>query len=181
MAKVVWADPAIQDLDAIADYIALDKPAAAHQLVQRVLNAVGMLRRFPHMGSLPAELRGLPYRQLIVPPCRIFYRSEKRVVYIVHISRGEQLVRRELFPSQPRVSESPSKQGPTGESSAAVTHVVSLLEGRRHAIPDDPGQGRDADSANKRLRMEGLHHKPNLICIRRVQLLNQCAFNIADT
>ncbi len=66
------------------------------------------------MGSFPAELGGLPYRLLIVFPCRIFYRIEKKVVYIVHILRGEQLVRRELFPSQPRVSESPGKQGPAG-------------------------------------------------------------------
>jgi hypothetical protein len=41
----------------------------------------------------------LPYRQLIVPPCRVFYRIEKKVVYIVHILRGEHMVRRELFPS----------------------------------------------------------------------------------
>jgi len=109
MAKITWADPAIQDLDAIADYVALDKPKAAHQLVQQVLAAVGRLRRFPQMGSLPVELRGLPYRQLVVPPCRIFYRVEKKVVYIVHILRGEQLVRRELFPSHPPVLESPSK------------------------------------------------------------------------
>jgi len=98
MARIIWADPAIQELDAIADYIALDKPEAAHQLVQRVFAAVGRLRRFPQMGSLPAELRGLPYRQLMVPPCRVFYRIEKKAVYIVHILRGEQLVRRELFP-----------------------------------------------------------------------------------
>ena len=88
MAKVIWADPAIQDLDAIADYIALDKPAAARHLVREVLAAVGRLQKFPQMGSLPAELRGLPYRQLIVSPCRIFYRVEKKVVYIVHILRG---------------------------------------------------------------------------------------------
>ncbi len=111
MAKIIWADPAIQDLDAIADYIALDKSAAAHQLVHQVLGAVRMLQKFPQMGSLPTELRGLPYRQLIVSPCRIFYRLEKKVVYIVHILRGEQLVRRELFPSQPRVPKSPNKQG----------------------------------------------------------------------
>ena len=114
MAKIVWADPAIQDLDAIADYIALEKPAAAHQLVQQVLAAVRRLQKFPQMGSLPTELRGLPYRQLIVSPCRIFYRIEKKVVYIVHILRGEQLVRRELFPSQPRVEKSPDKLGPAG-------------------------------------------------------------------
>jgi hypothetical protein len=35
--------------------------------------------------------------------------------------------------------------------------------------------------ANKRLRMEGFHHKPNLIYVRRVQPLNQCGFNIAGT
>jgi toxin ParE1/3/4 len=99
MAKVTWADPAVQELDAIADYIALDKPEAAHQLVRQVLAAVERLRRFPQMGSLPVELRGLPYRQLVVPPCRVFYRIEKKVVYILHVVRGEQLVRRELFPA----------------------------------------------------------------------------------
>jgi plasmid stabilization system protein ParE len=99
MAKIIWADPAVQELDAIADYIALDKPEAAHQLVRQVLTAVERLRRFPQIGSLPVELRGLPYRQLVVPPCRVFYRTEKKVVYIVHVVRGEQLVRRELFPA----------------------------------------------------------------------------------
>jgi len=109
MAKVIWADSAIQDLDAIADYIALDKPAAARQLVQQVLKAVEVLQKFPQMGSLPTELRGLPYLQLVVSPCRIFYRVERKVVYVVHVLRGEQLVRRELFPAQPRVSGSPGK------------------------------------------------------------------------
>jgi plasmid stabilization system protein ParE len=103
MAKIIWADSAIQNLDAVADYIALDRPEAAQQLVQHVLAAVGRLQKFPRMGSHPVELRGLPYRQLIVPPCRIFFRIEARAVYIIHILRGEQLVRRELFPSQPRV------------------------------------------------------------------------------
>ncbi|MGH9454355.1 MAG: type II toxin-antitoxin system RelE/ParE family toxin [Terriglobia bacterium] len=114
MAEIIWADPAIEDLDAIADYIALDKPAAAHQLVQQVLAAVEMLQKFPRMGGLPTELRGLPYRQLIVPPRRIFYRIEKKTIYIIHALRGEQPVRRELFPSEGRVSKSPGKQRPAG-------------------------------------------------------------------
>ena len=54
------------------------------------------------MGSLPKELMGLPYRQLIVSPCRIFYRPEKKRIYIVHVLRGEQLVRKELFPTPRR-------------------------------------------------------------------------------
>ena len=78
MAKIIWADPAIQDLEAIADYIALEKPGAARQLVEEVFAAVELLQKFPRLGSVPTELRGLPYRQLIVSPCRIFYRVEKR-------------------------------------------------------------------------------------------------------
>jgi toxin ParE1/3/4 len=106
MGKIVWADTAVEDLDGIADYIALDKPEAARVLVRDVLTAVEALRKFPQMGSVPTELRGLPYRQLIVSPCRIFYRIESSVVYIVHVLRGEQLVRRDLFPSRRRESKS---------------------------------------------------------------------------
>ena len=101
MAGIIWADPAIHDLDAIADYIALENAAAASEFVQQVLAAVERLQKFPRMGSLPNELMGLPYRQLIVPPCRVFYRVEKKVIYIVHVLRGEQLVRRELFLTAP--------------------------------------------------------------------------------
>jgi toxin ParE1/3/4 len=109
MAGITWADPAIHDLDAIADYIALENAAAARQLVQRVFAAVERLQKFPRMGSLPNELVGLPYRQLIVPPCRVFYRVEKKGIYIVHVLRGEQLVLREQFPSTIRVRKSSKK------------------------------------------------------------------------
>ncbi len=64
---MIWADPAIQDLEAIADYIALEKPAAARQLVEQVFAAVELLQKFPRpilkkLGSVPTDLRGLPYR-----------------------------------------------------------------------------------------------------------------------
>ncbi len=93
----------------MADYIALENVAAARELVQRVLVAVERFQKFPRMGSLPNELMGLPYRQLVVSPCRVFYRVEKRVIYIVHVLRGEQFVRRELFPTEARASRSSGK------------------------------------------------------------------------
>ena len=92
MVELIWAEPALQDLDVIADYIALDKPDAAHRLVQRVFERVENLKIFPEMGSIPPELRDLPYRQLVVPPCRIFYRRKKDAIYILHVMRGEQLL-----------------------------------------------------------------------------------------
>jgi plasmid stabilization system protein ParE len=97
MARVIWAEPALLDLDAIADYIALDKPGAAQKLVREVFSRVGRLRRFPKMGTIPPEIPDLPYRQLHIPPCRVFYRVERDVVYVVHVMRGEQLVKRDIL------------------------------------------------------------------------------------
>lgn len=97
MAGIIWTKPALLDLEAIADYIALDKPNAAEKFVQRVFAEVERLQKFPRMGVVPPEVRGLSYRQLIIPPCRIFYRIEKDVVYVVHVMRGEQLLRREML------------------------------------------------------------------------------------
>ena len=48
MAKVIWTEPALSDLDAIADYIALDNPKAAREFVLRV---------FSHVEQLAAHLR----------------------------------------------------------------------------------------------------------------------------
>jgi plasmid stabilization system protein ParE len=94
MADLIWTEPALSDLDAIADYIALDKPDAARQLVQRVFQHVEQLATQPESGSKPKELRGLPYRQIVEAPCRIFYRYDGKRVYILYIMRGEMLFRR---------------------------------------------------------------------------------------
>ena len=94
MAQIVWTEPALFDLDAIADYIALDNPAAAQRLVQRVFEHVEQLEAFPDSGSKPPELKGWTYRQIVEPPCRVFYRHERHTVYIVHVMRSEQRLRR---------------------------------------------------------------------------------------
>ena len=93
MAHVIWTEPAIEDLDEIADYISLDKPDAARRLIQRVFERVGQLADHPNSGSVPSELTGTPYRHLVVPPLRIFYRPQKDIVYIVHVMRGERRFR----------------------------------------------------------------------------------------
>jgi len=95
MARLIWTEPALEDLEAIADYIALDKPDAAKKFVRRVFAKVEKLRTFPRIGSIPLEISDLPYRQLIVPPCRIFYRIEGKQVYVVHVMRAEQRLRLE--------------------------------------------------------------------------------------
>ncbi len=71
---------------------ALDKPDAASRYVERVLDSVERLARFPKSGSVPPEIPELPYRQIIVAPCRILYRYDGKTVWIIHIFRGEHLL-----------------------------------------------------------------------------------------
>ena len=93
MDEVIWSEPALNDLDAIADYIALDNPDAAKVLVQNVFRHVGQLADHPKSGSKPQELKGWRYRQIVEPPCRIFYRQEASRVFILHVMRSKRLLR----------------------------------------------------------------------------------------
>ncbi len=92
MAQVIWTEPALADLEAIAAYIALDKPTAARKLVQRVFTRVDQLAIFPLSGGNPRDLTGTPYRQLVINPLRIFYRVAEDRVFIVHVMRSEQML-----------------------------------------------------------------------------------------
>jgi len=98
MAELIWTEPALQDLDAIADYIALDNPLAARRLVQRVFEHVAQLETHPKSGSQPPELRrsSRRYRQIVEPPCRVFYRYDRTAerVFVLYVMRGEMRLRK---------------------------------------------------------------------------------------
>jgi toxin ParE1/3/4 len=93
MAEIVWTEPALSDLDAIADYIAIEDPGAAARLVQRVFRHVGRLEAHPKSGSRPPELKASRYRQIVEPPCRVFYRFDGECILILHVMRSEQLLK----------------------------------------------------------------------------------------
>jgi toxin ParE1/3/4 len=108
MAQIIWAKPAANDLEAIAEYIALDNADAASRLVKRIIGHVAKLADQPLSGSRIREL--LPksrYRQLVEPPCRIFYRYERTedTCYILHVMRGEQLFQKRLLLGRDRPSD----------------------------------------------------------------------------
>ena len=93
MARLVWTEPALLDLDEIAEYIALDDHLAASRYVQRVFDRVERLEAHPQSGKRPPELKRTTYREVVVPPCRIFYRVEAEAVFILYVMRAERLLR----------------------------------------------------------------------------------------
>jgi plasmid stabilization system protein ParE len=97
VAEIAWTNPALDQLEEIAEYIALDKPEAASRLVKEIFSTVDRLEQFPDSGHLPAELPNSIYRELYVKPCRIFYRREGSTVFIVHVMREERQLRQFLL------------------------------------------------------------------------------------
>ena len=97
MAKLIWTQPAYDDLNEISDYIALDKVTAAIKLVNKVLEKVERLENSPESGRLVPEFNNTKYREVIVPPCRILYYVEKENVYIIHVMRNESQLRRYMI------------------------------------------------------------------------------------
>jgi len=101
MAEIVWTEPALNELEEVAEYIAIDNLSAAKGLVQTVFDKVARLENHPESGRVPLELKGLNYREVVVPPCRIFYRSVGEQVFILHVMRQEQDLRKFLLRNMP--------------------------------------------------------------------------------
>lgn len=97
MAKIVWTEPALDQLDGIAEYIALDNPVAASELVARAFRSVDRLEKFPDSGREPPELPGSVYREVVCNPCRIFYRCAGNSVFIIHVMRDEMQLKHYLL------------------------------------------------------------------------------------
>ena len=102
MARLIWTEPALLDLEEIAEYIALDDPLAASRYVQKVFDRVERLEAHPKSGKRPSELQRSPYREVVVPPCRVFYRIEGDAVYILYVMRSERLLRTYLLDQRTR-------------------------------------------------------------------------------
>ena len=99
MAEVIWTEPALHELDALAEYVALDNPEAASHLVEEVFDKVERLENFPQSGRVPPELPNSVYREVVVPPCRIFYREDDKRVLILYVMREERQLRAYMLES----------------------------------------------------------------------------------
>ncbi len=97
MAEVIWTAPALNDLNDIAEYIALSNLPAAKKLTQNVFDKITRLEAHPESGKIPLELESLNYREVIVNPCRIFYKIDNNQVYILHVMRQERDLRKFLL------------------------------------------------------------------------------------
>lgn len=97
MAEVIWTAPALDELNQVAEYIALSNIAAAKKLTQKIFDKISRLESHPESGKKPVELSNLNYHEININPCRIFYKVDAEKVYILHVMRQERDLRRFLL------------------------------------------------------------------------------------
>lgn len=86
MMRLVWDDRALDDLTAIAEYIAADSPRAAHRVVDYVRSAARLLETSPELG-MPSPESGLREFILTRYPYLLVYEmidNEVRILAVFH-------------------------------------------------------------------------------------------------
>lgn len=92
MVRVDWAQPALDDLHEIYEFIARDSPRYAQLTVERITAVASRLSTFPLLGEKLPEFPHLFYRQIVVGPYRLIYREDGGrdriiVIGVIHSSR----------------------------------------------------------------------------------------------
>jgi len=90
--KIIWSPLAIDRVSEIAQYIALDKPAAADNWINTLFSKVGQLMLSPKSGRVVPEIGDEQFRELIYGNYRILYRIEKKQVPILTVRHGKQIL-----------------------------------------------------------------------------------------
>ncbi|MGC4122227.1 MAG: type II toxin-antitoxin system RelE/ParE family toxin [Myxococcales bacterium] len=83
---VEWAEPAVEDLQRIYDYLWGLNPGAADRILTRLETAASRLETLAERGRLVPELAdsgNTGYRELIDEPYRIIYRIQGNRVFVV--------------------------------------------------------------------------------------------------
>ena len=93
MARLVWTERAVADLDEIAEYIGFDDQDAARRLTRRLERHLDQLMKHPLSGPVAPEFPEGQYRQISEKPCRVIYRYDGQNVIILRILRSERLLR----------------------------------------------------------------------------------------
>lgn len=86
--RVEWADVARRDLLGIVDYLVERNPEAAAATAARLERRAAALKSTPGRGRVIPELERLQlreYRELVVPPYRLIYRTSGRRVLVLGV------------------------------------------------------------------------------------------------
>ncbi len=96
--KIEWTEPALLDLESIRKYIRRDSEYYATRFIERVIEGVENLEKFPEMGRRVPEAEEENIREILFYNYRIMYRVETKRILILTVIHGS----RDLSQKRPK-------------------------------------------------------------------------------
>lgn len=90
--RVVWSPQALNDVEAIAEYIEKDSPFYARAVVAKIVAVTRHLARYPLSGRVVPELRDASLREVFAFSYRVIYRVEEDISIVVAVVHGKRLL-----------------------------------------------------------------------------------------
>ena len=88
--EVIWSDPAWDDVENAADYIAQDSKFYAAAFVQEITEAAASLANFAERGRVVPEFGDASIRELLVRSYRLVYKVSENHALILTLVHGAQ-------------------------------------------------------------------------------------------
>lgn len=92
--RIRYTQQAVDDLDAIFDYICLENPDAAKKMLQAFQTSISRLASAPYLGAAMRTdepmMIAAGYRYAVVSPYLVFYRVVEKEVRIARILHSRQ-------------------------------------------------------------------------------------------
>ncbi|MDQ3816367.1 MAG: type II toxin-antitoxin system RelE/ParE family toxin [Acidobacteriota bacterium] len=88
--RVLWTDAALNQLEAIRDYLAQTSPDYARRVIARLVNRSEQVAAFPRSGRMVPEYEIDEVRQVIESSYRLIYlikEEQVEVLAVIHSSR----------------------------------------------------------------------------------------------
>jgi addiction module RelE/StbE family toxin len=88
--RVLWTDAALNQLEAIRDYLAQTSPDYARRVIERLVNRCEQIAAFPHSGRMVPEYEIDEVRQVIESSYRLIYlikEEQVEILAVIHTSR----------------------------------------------------------------------------------------------
>lgn len=90
--QVEWSPEALDDVDAIAEYIARDSEIYAQSVVAKILAVSRSLNQNPLRGRMVPELENEEVRERFIYSYRLIYRVRDKQVLIIAVMHGKQML-----------------------------------------------------------------------------------------
>ncbi len=90
--RLRWSAEAVEDLDAIAEYIARDSLVYARSVVSGIMAAAKKVGVYPQIGRVVPEIGNSTIRELLVFSYRLIYRIELNCITMLAVVHGRKVL-----------------------------------------------------------------------------------------